>query len=145
MESFFACSTNPHVLTTATSASEASSTRRQPAVSSRPASSSESTSLRAHPSVTRATVRTGFLAGAATRLSVTAHGVVPPEGLRVLVQEGPHRAGRGQPGTADGQVVQPDPRERRGEGPGHVLEVDEADELRLLGIAGHLGEREDDD
>ena len=56
MESFLACSTNPQVLTSATSASAASSTRVQPCADSRPASSSESTSLRVHPRVTSATV-----------------------------------------------------------------------------------------
>ncbi len=56
MESFLACSTNPHVLTTATSASAASSTRVQPSAARRPASSSESTSLRVHPRVTSATL-----------------------------------------------------------------------------------------
>ena len=56
MESFLACSTKPQVLTTATSASAASSTRVQPSAASRPASSSESTSLRVHPRVTSATL-----------------------------------------------------------------------------------------
>ena len=51
IESFFAEATKPQVLTTATSAVSPSSTRVQPAASSRPASSSESTSLRAQPSV----------------------------------------------------------------------------------------------
>src|SRR3954453_8267129 len=54
-ESFFADSTNPHVLTTTVSASAGSPTSRNPSASSRPASSSESTSLRAHPRVTMAT------------------------------------------------------------------------------------------
>ena len=68
MESFLACSTKPQVLTTATSASAASSTRRQPSAASRPASSSESTSLRVHPRVTSATLprRSGGEGHAAT-------------------------------------------------------------------------------
>jgi hypothetical protein len=57
IESFLACSMNPQVLTTATSASAASSTNSQPPALNRPASSSESTSLRVQPSVTRATRR----------------------------------------------------------------------------------------
>ena len=56
-ESCLADSTNPQVFTTTTSASAGSSTRPNPASSSRPASSSESTSLRAQPMVTSATVR----------------------------------------------------------------------------------------
>ena len=57
MESFLAWATKPQVLTTATSASAASSTRSQPSACNRPASSSESTSLRVQPRVTRATLR----------------------------------------------------------------------------------------
>jgi hypothetical protein len=49
IESFFACSTNPHVLTTTVSATSGSATSVNPPSSSRAASSSESTSLRAHP------------------------------------------------------------------------------------------------
>jgi hypothetical protein len=70
MESFLACSTKPHVLTTATSASAASSTRVHPSDCSRPASSSESTSLRVHPRVTRATLRVGAAAGGVMRPTV---------------------------------------------------------------------------
>ncbi|CAM5722937.1 hypothetical protein SMICM304S_07554 [Streptomyces microflavus] len=73
-ESFLAASTNPQVLTTATSASEASSTRSQPSAAKRPASSSESTSLRAQPRVTRATVRRS---GMDSRL-LCCRRVVPP-------------------------------------------------------------------
>src|SRR5262249_44777780 len=59
MDSCFAASMKPHVLTRTTFASPASSSPAsvQPAASSRPASSSESTSLRAQPRVTRLTVR----------------------------------------------------------------------------------------
>ena len=57
MESFFADSINPHVLTNATSADSTSSTNVQPSAASRPANSSESTSFREHPRVTTATVR----------------------------------------------------------------------------------------
>src|SRR3954454_519502 len=57
MESRFAASTKPQVLTRTASASSASGTTAQPASSSRAASSSESTSLRAQPSVTNDTER----------------------------------------------------------------------------------------
>src|SRR5262245_56361397 len=59
MDSCFAASMKPHVLTRTTFAWPASSSLAsvQPAASSRPASSSESTSLRAQPRVTRLTVR----------------------------------------------------------------------------------------
>ena len=53
-----------------------------------------------------------------------------------------HRAGRRQPRAALGQVVQPDARQRRGERAGHVLEVDERDEVGLLRVPGDLGERQ---
>src|SRR5258708_18043597 len=56
MDSCFAASMKPQVLTSTTSAS-ASTARVQPAASSRAASSSESTSFRAQPSVTRLTLR----------------------------------------------------------------------------------------
>ena len=57
MESFFADSIKPQVLTTATSAASTSETKVQPSAARRPANSSESTSLRAQPIVTIATVR----------------------------------------------------------------------------------------
>src|SRR5260221_8811489 len=56
MDSCFAASMKPQVLTSTTSAS-ASTASVQPAASSRAASSSESTSFRAQPSVTRLTLR----------------------------------------------------------------------------------------
>ena len=75
IESFLACSTKPQVLTSATSASAASSTRVQPSAASRPASSSESTSLRVHPRVTRATLPR--LEGGGHVATLVARGVRP--------------------------------------------------------------------
>src|SRR5262249_36316182 len=57
IESCFAFSTKPHVLTSTTSASDPSVVTCQPPAASRAASSSESTSLRAQPRVSNATRR----------------------------------------------------------------------------------------
>ena len=55
IESFFAASTKPQVLISATSASSALATNSQPSLAKRAASSSESVSLREQPKVTKAT------------------------------------------------------------------------------------------
>jgi hypothetical protein len=57
IESCFAFSMKPQVLTTTMSAPSPSGTRSHPSRSSRAASSSESTSLRAQPKVSSATLR----------------------------------------------------------------------------------------
>ena len=59
IDSRFAASMKPQVLTSTASADSAFSTRSQPPIDRRPANSSESTSFRAQPSVTIAT----FFAG----------------------------------------------------------------------------------
>src|SRR5690348_4352749 len=64
---------------------------------------------------------------------------------RLLVQQGAHRAGGGEPGAAGGQVIETRPRQWARERARDVLEVDERDELGLLGVARYLRERQDDD
>src|SRR3954447_732626 len=106
MESFFADSTKPQVLTTTASALSGSATTRHPLLSSRPASSSESTSLRAQPSVTSATLR-----GMAGSLSVGGRGSAGVTG--VLRRERQVRDLAGLPGHAEVAAVD-DQSDRRG-------------------------------
>src|SRR3954453_17960590 len=107
IESCFAFSTKPQVLTRTTSAPSASVLTCQPPASRRAASSSESTSLRAQPRVSRATRRgAGFtdtptrLPGAGCRAVAR---LVDPEcrqGLFELVGLDQHLAGLGSLGGA---------------------------------------------
>src|SRR4051812_1383100 len=104
IESCFAFSTKPQVLTTTTSAPEASVLTSQPPASRRAASSSESTSLRAQPRVSRATRRGVGVTDTPTRLPVICGAVpsVPPDDADNRETRG---AGRGRGAGAGSRLA----------------------------------------
>src|SRR6201986_4994061 len=122
MDSVFAASMNPHVLTRTTSASSPSPRSSQPPAASRAASSSESTSLRAQPSVTRLTVR-----GRAGSEASGREGTPADYGTARGARAGSARRAGGQAGAPGG---------RRGDL--HLLGRADAERHRLVGAGGLL-------